>query len=1090
MQQYQEEEAHEKTAGEEIAIRLLGGFEVCIHGSPIPPEQWKTRKVRALVKLLALAAGYRMRRDEIIETLWPESGPGSGANAFYQALYNTRRIFERAQVASARGEESLRHEMPGHEALRHDMPQLLALKDGSLQLAPGWDVRVDVQEFESAAGAPRRADEPAAYQHTLSIYRGDLLPDDPYEDWAAARRESLRSIYLNLLLKLARLHEARSEYPGAIDALLRLLASDATHEEAHRDLMRLYALTGQRQKALNQYQALKDVLYRELEIEPARETAQVYQEIRAGRIAGSAPVAASESPLPARPTHNLPRQLTALIGREREIAWVKKMVGERPLVTLSGPGGVGKTRLALAAVEDFIPEQAPGLFPDGVWLVELAAISDPRRVVYSVAEVFGMREEPGRAIQESLLREIRSKRALLVVDNCEHLIEACADLFHQMLRVAPGLKILAASREPLGLPGEVLLPVESLPVPGPGAEADLSALARVEAVRLFVDRAQARLPGFTLTRRNAAAVAQICRLVDGIPLAVELAASRAAGLEAGQIAERLERTFRLLGGAERGVPERQRTLRATIDWSYNLLSEEEQRLLLRLSVFRGGWTLEAAEQVCAGDGLVEEDIANLLARLVQKSMVATTFTPDYWMGDPLPGYAMRYRLLKTIEQYAQEAIGAGILPWRDRHLDYYLRLAEAAEPKLHTGERINRVYQLHLEQDNLLSALAWALEQTPEQNGLAGARLAAALSDYWMFTWFFVGAESWLRRALTLLDRENPLHKLLRARCLYWLGTTLLCIEKPDLARSNFEESLQIYSELGDRLGIALATEEMGVTYWGIDFDKFWRMRETSLKILRAVGDKWHLADILYRFAGDQRQLAKDPAQCIALYEESIALYEETGDRFGNLFCELISLSWFSAQTGNLEKAREAHAKVVSIYQERRRRPFLISYPWHLGDTAYYLQAFSEMESYHQEGLRELDRWDPAMTSAPTRRPQNLRMLSVAALRQGKIQQAARALIEALELSRAREDEYGLRASLIVMTGIALAAGRVDEAARMFGAYQAAYASHLRPLSDIDRAEYGRILQVLPPEPGDAIQWSPQEALRVAQEMAEELARG
>src|SRR6516225_8299379 len=372
--------------------------------------------------------------------------------------------------------------------------------------------------------------------------------------------------------------------------------------------------------------------------------------------------------LDARP-NNLPIQLTSFIGREREKAEVGRLLFISHLVTLTGSGGAGKTRLALQVAAEGLEE-----FPDGVWFVELAALSDPNLVLKAVASVLSGLEQPGPVMTETLADSLRGKSMLVVLDNCEHLVEVCAHLADALLRGCPNLRILATSREALGVTGETVWRVPSLSVPDPQHLPPLDGFKEYDAVRLFIDRAVASDPQFAVTISNAPAVAQVCHRLDGIPLALELAAARVRVLAVEQIATRLDDRFRLLTGGSRTAVLRQRTLRATMDWSFDLLSQEERALLRRLSVFAGGWSLEAAEAICSGNGVAASDILDLLTQLVDKSLVIT---------ETQSGEA-RYRLLETVRQYGWERLveSKEAAKIRTRHRNWYLEFAERAEPRL------------------------------------------------------------------------------------------------------------------------------------------------------------------------------------------------------------------------------------------------------------------------------------------------------------------------------------------------------------------------------------------------------------------------
>jgi tetratricopeptide (TPR) repeat protein len=398
------------------------------------------------------------------------------------------------------------------------------------------------------------------------------LPADRYEEWAEDRRKQLRRLDVALLVELADIYEERGEYGPAIEALRRVTAEEPAHEEAHAGLMRLYALVGNNGEALTQYGRLEETLSRELGTEPAASSRALREEIRAGRFPpteGQSLTSRFEVP-PKAAKHNLPATRSSFVGRETELRNVKRSLAMTRLLTLTGAGGCGKTRLALEVARELI-----GAYPDGVWLVELASLSDGALVAHAVASVLGVKEQPDRSLTDAVVDYLRDKRALLVLDNCEHLIDAVASFADTLLNSCPHLRVLATSRESLNVEGELNWLVPSLSVPSLVQSPRLEELAGYESVRLFVERAHHRNPAFSLTFENAPTVARICGRLDGIPLAIELAAAR-VGLSVEQIAQRLDDSLRLLTSGSRTASPRQRTLRGTLDWSYELLSEPEQ----------------------------------------------------------------------------------------------------------------------------------------------------------------------------------------------------------------------------------------------------------------------------------------------------------------------------------------------------------------------------------------------------------------------------------------------------------------------------------------------------------------------------------
>ena len=460
---------------------------------------------------------------------------------------------------------------------------------------------------------------------------------------------------------------------------------------------------------------------------------------------------------PERSPHNLPLELSSFVGRKQEIAEVEVMLSEHRLLTLTGPGGSGKTRLALAVASDVARD-----FGDGVWLVDLAPLSDPGLVPQALASVLGVREAPGRELTQTLSDHLLPRTMVLVLDNCEHLIGACASLAEILLRHCPNLRVLATSREALGVLGEAIFAVPPLSMPDPRHLPTVESLSHYEAARLFVDRAEAVKPSFALTESNAMAVAQVCYRLDGIPLAIELAAARARALSVGQISSRLDESFRLLTGGGRSALAHQRTLRTAMDWSHDLLSEEERIAFRRLSVFAGGWTLEAAETVCAGGGIDEGEVMDLLASLVDKSLVLVTEQRD--------GEA-RYRLLETVRQYALEKLEesgeAGEV--RGRHAAWFLALAEEAGPLMMGREQVGWLERTWPEQHNFRAAVRCFLERKDADRAIG---LTWAFWRYWWVTGLQGEARRWMEEVLESGDLPgNEVYPARRAQANLIIGT-------------------------------------------------------------------------------------------------------------------------------------------------------------------------------------------------------------------------------------------------------------------------------------------------------------------------------
>jgi predicted ATPase/DNA-binding XRE family transcriptional regulator len=572
--------------------------------------------------------------------------------------------------------------------------------------------------------------------------------------------------------------------------------------------------------------------------------------------------------------HNLPRELSTFVGRTQELEELAWLLRTTPLLTLVGPGGIGKTRLALRVAAGAVSE-----YPDGVWLVELASVSAPHRIPNAVAEALRTRTAPGSSPIETLRAHLAHSDLLLILDNCEHVVQVCAELVENLLRTSPGLRVLATSREPLGSSGELAWRVPSMAVPNSGAVPPVASLLELEGVRLFAERAGAARPSFRVSTNNAAAVAEICRRLDGIPLALELAAARVASMSVHQVAERLHDRFRLLTQGGRTAPPRQQTLRAAIDWSYELLTESERLLLDRLSVFAGGWTLEAAEAVCSAELIAHAEIADLLARLVARSLVLAESGPDE---------RVRYRLLETMRQYAEARLveRGEVSVVRTRHLEFFLGLAEAAYPHLAGGSRqVAWMEQLDPERANLRLAMRWCLDA---QNAALGLQLGGAL---WWF-WFLRDSHGtddgvdW-SEAIEQLAKSGD-RTAVRARALD--GAAALASQAGDAARAHAlqRESIEIWGELGDQLQIARSLNIQG---WSAlqrgDSSTARVLLEDALQVARQQGDAVQQAitlNNLGRAYGEQG----DESAAWDRHRLALELFRNLGDRHGTA----LSLSW------------------------------------------------------------------------------------------------------------------------------------------------------------------------------------------------------
>jgi non-specific serine/threonine protein kinase len=720
--------------------------------------------------------------------------------------------------------------------------------------------------------------------------------------------------------------------------------------------------------------------------------------------------------------HNLPLELNRFIGRERELTAVSGLLLTTRLLTLTGAGGSGKTRLAMHVGADLLDE-----FAHGVWLVELAALPDPLLVPQVVASVVGIPERAGYTVTEALCQALRPKQLLLVLDNCEHLLTASVQLIEALLRTCAQVRVLVTSRQALAIAGETTWPVLPLRVPDTSPPPPIDRLLTYEAVQLFVERARSVLPSFTLTPENAPAVAQVCRRLDGMPLAIELAAARVRALSVEQIVARLDDAYRLLTGGSRSALPRQQTLRAAMDWSHGLLSAHERDVFRRLSVFAGSFSLEAAEAICAGEPEDAYDVLDVLSSLIDKSLV---------LMEQRRGEA-RYRLLETIRQYGQDKLQeyAEAATVRRHHRDWYAHLAERAESETLEAGQENVFDRLEAEHDNLRVALEWSLEQ---QDAEMAAQIGAAIFRFWLLRGYLSEGRRWLLRALSERSAKNAV----RAKALNVAATLASLQDDYKTATSLAQESLELSRELGDttQTGYALYTLGRLARIEGRYSDAA-ILFEESLSVFRDLGQKPDIALVLSGLGLTVLYLGEHE-RAASLCEESLALSRELGDRRA-IASWLANLAIVTVARGDTERASELCEESLAIRKA-------LGYK---GGCAHTLAILGRI-----------------------------------AVQRGDYEQARMCYRESLALRQETGEKEGIAT---VLEGLAAVAGMQEQpvrAARLCGSAEALRTLLGAPLTPIDRLYYQRTVARVKaklPEPAFLQAWTEGRAMTLEEGIAE-----
>ena len=882
---------------------------------------------RSLLALLLLSANEVVSADGLIEELWGEEVPESGRTALQVRVSQLRKA-----LGGAGGRIATR--------------------------APGYLLRVDCDELDlccferlvSEADGAEPAEAAAKLREALGLWRGTPLVDLSYASFAQPAIRRLEELRLAALEKRIEADLELGRQADVVGELETLVEEHPLREHLHVQLMLALYRCGRQADALTAYQSARRVLVEQLAIEPSAPLRQLEQAILrqeasldlAATVAARAPLVAavSESSRPRaredpNAPHNLPAQVSSFVGRERQLSELRQLLSRARVITLTGAGGVGKTRLALQLAASMLDGSG-----DGAWFVDLAPLTDATLVAAKLAGVLGVPEQPGRSLLQSLIAACGDRQLLVILDNCEHVIGEAANVADQLARGCPRMIILATSREPLAIEGEHLYRVPSLFVPP--ASADPDRLLACDAVRLFADRARQQRSDFAVDPHNASAVGRLCRRLDGIPLAIELAAARLRTLPLDEIDNRLDQRFRLLTGGHRITTPRQQTLQALIDWSYDLLDPGEQEMLERLSVFAGGFDLHSAEAVAGAGFDSPVGVLDRLAALVDKSLL---------QADDVG--SVRYRLLDTVRDYATAKLLAGsqtaASALRAAHRDHYLALAETAAPHLIGHGQIEWLDRLQLEFDNLRAAISYSLE---DPNPAAGLRLGRALCYFWLYREPRAEGAVALSAALDRPDAQQP--TLPRGRALVATGILLTMITgEYNAAAARAQEALAIARALSDDHLRAEALHVLGLINGSRGNEQVHlELTGEGLALAVALADP-HLTALLLMTRGSSPHLSH--AERARTVEKSLELLRQAGNKVQYLV-GLNNLSYLEMEGGEISVPRARLAEGVRLAREIRDRRGLSLHSCTLGFASYLDNADTDARAMFDQSLAIAER--------------------------------------------------------------------------------------------------------------------------------------
>ncbi len=847
-----------------LEVRLLGTFDIRLKKKPVAIS---SRPAQSLFAYLILSAGTSHRREKLAGLLWPDSLEETARDNLRHALWRVRKALQAASAI-----------------------HLLRADDLTIQFEASSDYWLDTAALENLSeSAP--ADESMA---VLADYQGELLPGF-YDEWVVLEREHLQATFEHHMARLLSLLERENRWLDILDWGERWIKLGQRPEPAYRALMSAHAAKGDMSKVAATYERCVKSL-KEFGIEPSKQTHDLHERLKAGKETFET---VTSFPLKEKRKESvrasLPTPLTSFIGREKEVREVVRLLGKNRLVTLMGPGGVGKTRLAIQSCNQLLSQ-----FKAGIRWVDLAPLIADALIPQAVAQVLGIREHADQPLIESVKSFLREKKMLLILDNCEHLITACAQLADSMLSDCKNLKILATSREALDIMGERVYEVPTLSLPKERGLTPINMLMTYEGIQLFVERASTIKSDFELTEQNAATVLQICQRLDGIPLALELAAARTKLLTVEHIAERLNDRFNLLTHGSRTALPRQQTLRAAIDWSYDLLPEEACILFRRLSIFAGGFTLEAAEEICSAAPLASHTVLDLMARLLDRSLVKMEQQGEH----------ERYRMLETMREYALDKLRASgeFGQIRDRHLAFFLQFVEHKESKLQRGIQIE-LSKMEAEHDNIRTALDWSLGRQ-EQLG-TGMRLAGATYWFWDIHGMWSEARRWLE---TLLAHAIDPPRQIRAKLQILLGAIIFNQSGPEKAHALMEQSLANWRELQDKWWISFALYQLGwVDLYQRDLEAASSHFEECIGLARELSDDFLLGRALHSMGGLLRRTNSTSA--IPILEEGLSVARRSEDK-RLMIQQLYHLGLTESVRGNIAATAKYYEEGLALAKE------------------------------------------------------------------------------------------------------------------------------------------------------------------------------